>query len=450
MPSKNLRGWLRPSLGTLFARYFLITMLIQLLIIIGFGFLVTKLYENSDQAGKTQFMRGTVALIQDKLRGQPPQRWDAELASIASRFSYPIRLIDQPPAELDGQALALLRRGQSYLDADSQVLYAPMPSGGRLLALGPLDMQSSDSNWISEDIEVLLIWMLLSGATLGTLLYVMLRPLWTDLLEVRRTAEMFAEGDFSARARSARSRLFAPLPLAFNSMASRLERQLETRQALSHAIAHEIRTPIARLRFGLTMLEEEEDPIEWKRYRDGMERDMVELEELISTSMEFAKLRRSEVPLHLETVDLFDWFDDLIDLVTPLKPPNLTLTLECPRDDGAFDRKLMYIATRNLLLNAFKYAQSQVRMTVYHQGAQLIIEVDDDGCGIPEEDRDKVFEPFLRLDRSRDRATGGHGLGLSFVRLIAEHHHGHASAGASTLGGARFRMIIAQPSPCGQ
>lgn len=228
-------------------------------------------------------------------------------------------------------------------------------------------MQSSDSNWISEDIEVLLIWMLLSGATLGTLLYVMLRPLWTDLLEVRRTAEMFAEGDFSARARSARSRLFAPLPLAFNSMASRLERQLETRQALSHAIAHEIRTPIARLRFGLTMLEEEEDPIEWKRYRDGMERDMVELEELISTSMEFAKLRRSEVPLHLETVDLFDWFDDLIDLVTPLKPPNLTLTLECPREDGAFDRKLMYIATRNLLLNAFKYAQSQVRMTVYHQ-----------------------------------------------------------------------------------
>ncbi|XLM21251.1 two-component sensor histidine kinase, partial [Chromobacterium piscinae] len=141
-----------------------------------------------------------------------------------------------------------------------------------LLALGPLDVQSSESTWISEDIEVLLIWMVLSGSTLGTLLYFILRPLWTDLLEVRRTAEVFAEGDFSARARSATSRLFAPLPLAFNSMAARLERQMETRQALSHAIAHEIRTPIARLRFGLTMLEEEEDQAEWKRYRDGMER----------------------------------------------------------------------------------------------------------------------------------------------------------------------------------
>ncbi|AXE29410.1 two-component sensor histidine kinase [Chromobacterium phragmitis] len=450
MPSPKPRGWFVPSLGSLFARYFLITMLIQLLIIIGFGFLVTKLYASSDQAGKTLFMRGTVSLLQDRLRERPPERWDAELEAATKRFSYPVRLLERPPAELGDKALAVLGHGQSYLDADNQILYAPAPSSSRLLALGPLDEQANDSTWISEDIEILLIWMLLSGATLGTLLYFILRPLWTDLLEVRRTAEVFAEGDFTARARSAKSRLFAPLPLAFNSMASRLERQMETRQALSHAIAHEIRTPIARLRFGLTMLEEEEDAGEWKRYRDGMERDLQELEELISTSMEFAKLKRSEVPLHLETIDLFDWFDDLIDLVTPLKPPHLALTLDCPREDGAFDRKLMYIASRNLLLNAFKYAQSQVRMRVYHQGSQLIVEVDDDGCGIPEADRDKVFEPFLRLDRSRDRATGGHGLGLSFVRLIAEHHHGHASAGSSDLGGARFRMIIAQPAPCGQ
>ncbi|KUM03600.1 two-component sensor histidine kinase [Chromobacterium subtsugae] len=445
MPSKNLRSWLKPSLGTLFARYFLATMLVQLLIIIGFGFLVTKLYEKSDQVSKLEFMNGTIALLRDRLQAQPPQDWDAQLAAMASRFSYPLKLVDQLPAELERDARPQLRQGKPYLDGDNQLLYATLPGSPRLLALGPLDVQSSDSNWISEDIEVLLIWMLLSGATLGTLLYFSLQPLWKDLLEVRRTAEVFAEGDFSARARTAKSRLFAPLPLAFNSMASRLERQLETRQALSHAIAHEIRTPIARLRFGLTMLEEEEDAAEWQRYRDGMERDLQELEELISTSMEFAKLKRSEVPLHLETIDLFDWFDDLIDLVTPLKPPGLELTLDCAREEGAFDRKLMYIATRNLLLNAFKYAQQQVRMRVYHQGSQLIIEVDDDGCGIPEADREKVFEPFLRLDRSRDRATGGHGLGLSFVRLIAEHHLGHASAGASELGGARFRMIIAQP-----
>ncbi|UTH75340.1 ATP-binding protein [Chromobacterium sp. IIBBL 290-4] len=446
MPSKNLRGWLKPSLGTLFARYFLATMLVELLIIIGFGFLVTKLYENSDQASKVQFMNGTVSLVRAQLQSHPQAEWNAQLAPLASHFSYPIHLVDKLPPELAADADSVLKIGLPYLDSDNQILYAPLSGSPKLLAFGPLDVQSSDSSWISEDIEVLLIWMLLSGTTLGTLLYFSLQPLWKDLLEVRRTAEVLAEGDFSARARSAKSRLFAPLPLAFNSMAERLERQMETRQALSHAIAHEIRTPIARLRFGLTMLEEEEDQAEWQRYRDGMERDLHELEDLISTSMELSKLKRSEVPLHLETIDLFDWFDDLIDLVTPLKPAGLALTLECPHEFGDFDRKLMYIASRNLLLNAFKYAQQQVRMRVFHQDGQLVIEVDDDGCGIPEEDREKVFEPFHRLDRSRDRATGGHGLGLSFVRLIAEHHQGAAIAEGSDLGGARFRMIIAQPT----
>ncbi|OWY37389.1 two-component sensor histidine kinase [Xenophilus sp. AP218F] len=445
MGLKPLRNWLSPSLGTLFVRYFLATMLVELLIILGFGFLVTKLYQSTDQANKVQFMHGTVMMVQQQLKQHPQAEWEETLGGIGLQFTYPVKLIDRVPAEIEPEAGKELALGNAYLDPDSQILYAPLTPGSRLLQLGPLDQQNNDSNWISEDIEVLLLWMLLSGTTLGTLIYFSLRPLWKDLLEVRQTAEIFAEGDFTARARPAHSRLFAPLPLAFNSMAARLERQIETRQALSHAIAHEIRTPIARLRFGLTMLEEEEDRAEWQRYRDGMERDMQELEQLINTSMEFTKLNRSEVPLHWETIDLYDWFDDLVHLVTPLKPDNLTLALDCVRADGRFDRKLMYIASRNLLLNAFKYAQRQVLLRVaFTAQGRLLIRVEDDGCGIPESDREKVFEPFLRLDRSRDRATGGHGLGLSFVRLIAEHHQGKAFVMQSELGGACFCIEIEQ------
>ncbi|OQS35115.1 ATP-binding protein [Chromobacterium haemolyticum] len=446
MSTRRLRGWLKPSLGTLFARYFFATMLVELIIIIGFGFLVTKLYENSDRDGKLQFMNGTVTLIRQQLAQTPHKDWDGKLADIARAFSYPVKLIAHPPDDFEQEGHAALLGGRPYLDFDNQLLYVPLPHDPRLLLLGPLEAPASNSSWISEDMEILLLWILLTGSTLGTLIYFSLRPLWKDLLEVRRKAEVFADGDFSARAQPSKSRLLAPLSLAFNSMAARLERQMETRQALSHAIAHEIRTPIARLRFGLTMLEEEEDEQEWRRYREGMERDMQELEELFNTSMEFAKLNRNEVPLHWETVDLYDWFDDLIDLVTPLKPPGIKLELDCALGNGAFDRKLMYVASRNLLLNAFKYANTQVRLTVCHNAAgQLLIHVDDDGCGIPEAERDKVFEPFLRLDRSRDRATGGYGLGLSFVKLITEHHGGQASVAASELGGARFTLRIMQP-----
>ncbi len=72
------------------------------------------------------------------------------------------------------------------------------------------------------------------------------------------------------------------------------------------------------------------------------------------------------------------------------------------------------------------------------------MEVEDDGPGIPAAERERIFEPFQRLDRSRDRATGGHGLGLSFVRLIALHHGGHAHAGVAILGGARMAITLPQ------
>jgi len=77
----------------------------------------------------------------------------------------------------------------------------------------------------------------------------------------------------------------------------------------------------------------------------------------------------------------------------PLKPPHISLSLDCVTGSATFDRKLMYVATRNLLLNAFKYATSQVHMQVWLADGQLHIDVDDDGPGIPAGERDRVFEP---------------------------------------------------------
>ena len=71
---------------------------------------------------------------------------------------------------------------------------------------------------------------------------------------------------------------------------------------------------------------------------------------------------------------------------------------------------------------------------------QILVHVDDDGIGIPADERERVYSPFTRLDRSRDRSTGGYGLGLAIVQLVMEQHHGQASAAESPLGGARFTL----------
>lgn len=444
MKNRLLRRFLAPSMGTLFARYFIAAMITQVVIIIGLGFLVSKFYQGTDSENKRHFMDGTVALLTHELARYPHSTWPAKVEELAHQFIYPVKLVTTLPRELDAESAKQVQDGQTYLDYDRELLYVPLPGDPRYIVMGPLDQPASDDGWVVDDIEILLYWIFSTGLATGLLLYWWLKPLWQDLLSVREASENFAHGTLNARANPAQSKLFSPLSIAFNTMAAHLEKQMETRQVLSHAIAHEIRTPIARLRFGLTMLEEEDNPEELAKYHQGMERDLEELEQLMKASMEYGRLHRGAALLQWETVDLRYWFDDLIELVTPLKPEHIELSLDCCSGNASFDRKLFYVATRNLLFNAFKYAQSKVHMTVEKQPGWLLVHVDDDGSGIPEDDRDKVFEPFFRLDRSRDRATGGYGLGLSFVRLITEYHDGTAVITQSPLGGARFSISIKQ------
>jgi two-component system sensor histidine kinase RstB len=103
----------------------------------------------------------------------------------------------------------------------------------------------------------------------------------------------------------------------------------------------------------------------------------------------------------------------------------------------------MPYAVKNLLRNAIKYAESRIIVSaeiVNERGEQIRVHVDDDGIGIPLDERQRVFSAFTRLDQSRDRATGGYGLGLAIVRLVLEQHGGTATADESPLGGARFTL----------
>ncbi len=117
-------------------------------------------------------------------------------------------------------------------------------------------------------------------------------------------------------------------------------------------------------------------------------------------------------------------------------------------DDGlvvAGNESLLVRAVANLLDNAARYAHDVVRVTVTARDEAVVIDVDDDGPGIPAGDRARVFERFTRLDTARARAgatDGGAGLGLALVRAIVDQHHGTVTADTSPLGGARLTLIL--------
>jgi signal transduction histidine kinase len=95
----------------------------------------------------------------------------------------------------------------------------------------------------------------------------------------------------------------------------------------------------------------------------------------------------------------------------------------------------------NLLRNARTHARSTVAVNLRQESGRTVLEVDDDGRGIPATERERLFEPFTRLDDSRDRDSGGFGLGLAIVRQVARWHGGEATIGDSPLGGARVSIV---------
>jgi two-component system OmpR family sensor kinase len=119
------------------------------------------------------------------------------------------------------------------------------------------------------------------------------------------------------------------------------------------------------------------------------------------------------------------------------------LAVDAAPGDVTGDQRLLMRAIGNVLRNARKYAKTRIHLSARTAGAGAVeIVVEDDGPGIPETERERIFEPFYRLDRSRDRATGGFGLGLSIARKAVELHGGTIVAGASPLGGASFAITL--------
>jgi two-component system OmpR family sensor kinase len=263
------------------------------------------------------------------------------------------------------------------------------------------------------------------------------RSHWHGLQSLSRVADEFGAGKLSARARTSPSASIYPLAERINHMAGRIESLLESQKNLLHSVSHELRTPIARLEFGLELLgARTDDPALHKRIA-AMEGDLAELNGLVNELLGMARLDSAQA-LQAEPFELAPMLRNCIDSLPPSGHQ-----LRCEAADGLgsidADRRLLGRAVCNLLTNAQKYAAGTVALSARRlAGGGIEIAVEDDGPGIPADERERVFEPFYRLDRSRDRATGGFGLGLSIAHKAVALHGGTLRVEDAGLGGARF------------
>jgi two-component system sensor histidine kinase RstB len=238
------------------------------------------------------------------------------------------------------------------------------------------------------------------------------------------------------------------LAAAFNAMAEHLQRSLSIQREMVRAVSHELRTPVARLRFGLEMIGDAENETARRKYMDGMDSDIQDLDKLVDEMLTYARLEQGAPALNFQQVDLGKLIDQVIDELAPLRPGiRVELGPALPALDGSgalVEAELRYLhrALQNLVSNAMRHAESRVRVSYQIGQLRCRVDIEDDGPGVPEEAWERIFSPFLRLDDSRTRASGGHGLGLSIVRRIIYWHGGRAQIGRSErLGGAQFSLV---------
>ncbi|HLU67471.1 MAG TPA: ATP-binding protein [Kofleriaceae bacterium] len=272
----------------------------------------------------------------------------------------------------------------------------------------------------------------------GVVSFLVVGPLIRRLRALARVAEELAAGDLAARAPEAAGRdAIATLARRFNQTAAELERILESKRELLRAVSHEFRTPTARMRFELEMLADADDE-ERRRRIESIDEGLDELDELVDELLDYARFDGGHPDLQMTAIDVGEVARQIVGEIAGLRQE---VEFRVSADGCAIEGnpKMFRRALRNLMLNAARYAERRVDVTAQPGDGAVVIEVVDDGPGIPADQRQRVFEPFARIEGSRGRQHGGAGLGLSIVERICQ-WHGAGVEVAGSAAGARLVM----------
>ena len=281
-------------------------------------------------------------------------------------------------------------------------------------------------------------------SVIGLIVLATVHKLSMQINNMSRSSREFATGKLSSRMDGNIPSPLNEIANSFNQMAVVLENSINEKDIMSNAISHELRTPLTRLRLAIGLAQSKLDRDEVNSLLQDMSLYMDELDQLTSTILTIAKLNhRSNAVLNIEDISLTELVEERIESFTSLET-NKTISNRLPENINlSGDRRFMQMALDNLIKNAVAYAASLVEVSVSHaKNNNIRILVEDDGPGIPEDQVSKIFLPFARSESSRDRMSGGFGLGLAIVSSIATRHDGRVSLEKSKLGGACFVLEI--------
>lgn len=276
------------------------------------------------------------------------------------------------------------------------------------------------------------LWLIGATGLLGYIALIFLRNQVRSITRLAAAADAFGRGEDVSGFKPSGAREVRQAGHAFIAMRARIKRFLEQRTEMLAGVSHDLKTPLTRIKLHLALQPDMPGA-------ENIRSDLEEMEGLLEDYLTFA---RGEAEDLREEIDLGGLADELVQ-----NAARLGRTLRTQIDPGLSliaQRTLLLRAISNLVENGFKFAD-EVHLSACRAGEMIEIAVDDNGPGIPEEDRETAVKAFSRLDAARNSNTSGSGLGLAIVRDVARAHGGTLSLQSSELGG--LRAVICLPAP---
>lgn len=422
-----MKEWLAAGQRGLFIRSYVVLagglLVVAILLDLGFGALQAR----QDRAADP-WLESTLRLMEGQLAAMPAAERAERAGELGQELGLELTLLE--PGDIAGSA-PLGAAPSELVDDTGNIYYLwNAPAAGGVIRLGPFD--PPEESWLAR---------LLPVAFYGSILLIVglwLRPLLTDLRVLTEASQKFASDYREPLDTARRTTQVRSLARNLDDMSARVSQLIQSQKEMTAALSHEMRTPLARVRFAVAVLEGDVDERHHLQLR-AVSNDVQQIDDLISDMLDYARLDHPGLRMELQSVELAPWLSQVLATCPPHER-----NVNVRRGETAalwMEPRLMSLALGNLLANALRYARKNVSIEVSRENGRCRLVVEDDGEGIPEAHRATVFHAFTRLDTSRNRETGGFGLGLAIVARVAMLHRGRVTAESSaSLGGARLAL----------
>ncbi len=395
------------------------------------------------QAGRIEFELSRYYQVQGGWEGIQPfvEQW-------ANLYGWQIILTDSSGtvvADSEGELL-----GEQYQpDSPGRFLFLPWGGGavGTLyINRGEPGVDIASLQLVYNSLGRFFLWGGLVAVAIAILLtFFLSRRILSPVKALTSAAERVGRGDFSQRVKTKDKGELGELARTFNSMSDDLERAEKLRQNMVADIAHELRTPLSNVQGYLEALRDGVIEPNAETLR-SLSEEATLLARLVDDLQELSLADAGELKLNCQAEDIAELIKQtVVAMQAQAKAKGISVSVDLPElPRGNIDSRRISQVLRNLLENAVAHTAKGGSITVAAQQKDKWIEVSvtDDGEGIPAKDLPNIFERLYRVDKSRARATGGSGLGLTIAKRLVEAHGGSISAKSAPGKGSRFSFTI--------